>query len=165
MNHLQLWIARLTAVLIADQLVDLWITSRWRWPADGPKPTRVLVIVAVMELLLIYGWWRVMRWIERRPLDPERRARVKVWMWLALITGVINVNAAQFVGDLDAFGWLSLPVTISCGIAATTVAGAATAEEVARHARVVRRVAIFIAGCVVVNWVLFGYWLTPPSAS
>ena len=74
-------------------------------------------------------------------------------MWLALITGVINVNAAQFVGDLDAFGWLSLPVTISCGVAATTVAGAATAEEIARHARVVRRVAIFIAGCVVVEWV------------
>jgi hypothetical protein len=67
-NHLQLWIARLTAVLIADQLVDLWITSRWRWPADGPVPTRVLI-------------------------------------------------------------------------------------------------AIFIAGCVVVEWVLFGYWLTPPSAS
>ena len=66
-------------------------------------------------------------------------------MWLALITGVINVNAAQFVGDLDAFRWLSLPVTISCGIAATTVAGAATPEET--------------------NWVLFGYWLTPPSAS
>jgi hypothetical protein len=125
----------------------------------------MLGVMAAMALFLVYGWWRVMRWLGRRPLEPDRRAHAKLCMWLALITGVINVTATQLAGDLDAYSWMGLPHILACGTAATVIAGGATGAEIAKYAPLARMIAILVAGSVVVEWVVFGFWLTPPPAS